>query len=91
MTSICFVKDGAEAKSFLHTAGRTHRDGRMYFWSFELVVDEVKPVKKQNKKQTVIITKSMPVRLMLTKSYFDDKSIFSRTNLYIEEGLLQRK
>lgn len=52
MTSICFVKDGAEAKSFLHTAGRTHRDGRMYFWSFELVVDEVKPVKKQNKKQS---------------------------------------
>lgn len=48
MTSICFVKDGAEAKSFLHTAGRTHRDGRMYFWSFELVVDEVKPVKKTN-------------------------------------------
>lgn len=87
MTSICFVKDGAEAKSFLHTAGRTHRDGRMYFWSFELVVDEVKPVKKQ----TVIITKSMPVRLMLTNSYFDDKSIFSRTNLYISEGLLQRK
>lgn len=50
MTSICFVKDGAEAKSFLHTAGRTHRDGRMYFWSFELVVDEVKPVKKTEQK-----------------------------------------